>query len=96
MASPKNKLKQRVTELPTSPGVYLMKGAAAKIIYIGKAVNLKSRVSGYFNKSNTYRISASCFNALEFSIGVAFVCKSPNWGKVVRSPKNVKLLFCKA
>ncbi len=34
--------------LPTTPGVYIMKDAAGKIIYVGKAVNLRSRVRSYF------------------------------------------------
>jgi len=34
--------------LPTDPGVYLMKDGAANIIYIGKAINLRNRVRGYF------------------------------------------------
>jgi len=34
--------------LPTDPGVYLMKDAKGGIIYIGKAVNLRNRVRGYF------------------------------------------------
>ena len=37
--------------LPASPGVYLMKDSRGRVIYIGKAVNLKSRVSSYFNKA---------------------------------------------
>ena len=44
-------LKERVKELPTDPGVYLMKSAAGKIIYVGKAKNLKSRVRSYFQES---------------------------------------------
>ncbi|MCL2389302.1 MAG: excinuclease ABC subunit UvrC [Elusimicrobia bacterium] len=36
--------------IPTLPGVYIMKDAAGNIIYIGKAVNLKNRISSYFNK----------------------------------------------
>jgi len=39
---------QKLKLLPTEPGVYLMKNAAGKIIYVGKAVNLRSRVSSYF------------------------------------------------
>ena len=35
--------------LPTRPGVYLMKNAKDEIVYIGKAVNLRNRVRGYFN-----------------------------------------------
>ena len=36
--------------IPTNPGIYLMKDDADKIIYIGKAKNLKNRVRSYFNK----------------------------------------------
>ena len=35
--------------LPVKPGCYLMKNAAGKIIYIGKAVNLRARVRSYFH-----------------------------------------------
>lgn len=40
---------------PTSPGVYLMKDAGGRIIYVGKALNLKKRVSSYFNRSSDSR-----------------------------------------
>ncbi|MFU2208004.1 excinuclease ABC subunit UvrC [Solidesulfovibrio sp. C21] len=33
---------------PTSPGVYLMKGAKGKILYVGKAKNLRARLGSYF------------------------------------------------
>ena len=36
--------------LPTNPGIYLMKDSGRKIIYIGKAKNLKNRVKSYFLK----------------------------------------------
>jgi excinuclease ABC subunit C len=41
-------LKRLISLLPDKPGVYLMKDASDKIIYIGKAKNLKKRVSQYF------------------------------------------------
>lgn len=37
--------------LPDKPGCYLMKNAAGKIIYVGKAISLRSRVRSYFHKS---------------------------------------------
>ena len=39
----------RLDNLPSSPGVYLMKDAGGKIIYIGKAVSLKNRIRTYFH-----------------------------------------------
>jgi len=41
-------LDEKLKEIPTSPGVYLHKDAAGKIIYIGKAKNLRNRVRSYF------------------------------------------------
>ncbi|CAM3208256.1 excinuclease ABC subunit UvrC [Streptobacillus felis] len=38
-----------IKSIPTSPGVYIMKDISGKIIYVGKAKNLKNRVSSYFN-----------------------------------------------
>lgn len=44
-------LKKKLKELPGKPGVYLMKDAPGKVIYVGKAVNLKNRVRSYFQSS---------------------------------------------
>ena len=41
--------------IPTNPGIYLMKDSNKKIIYIGKAKNLKNRVRSYFNKNQNYK-----------------------------------------
>ena len=41
---------EQAKQLPTTPGVYLMKDALDRVIYIGKAVNLRSRVSSYFSQ----------------------------------------------
>lgn len=45
-------LKEELHKLPDSPGVYLMHAENDEIIYVGKAVNLKRRVSSYFRKIN--------------------------------------------
>lgn len=42
--------------LPDSPGVYLMKDARGAILYIGKAGNLRRRVSSYFERPRNSRI----------------------------------------
>lgn len=41
-------ISERIKRLPTSPGVYLMKDAEGNILYVGKAANLRHRVSSYF------------------------------------------------
>ncbi len=43
-------LEEKLKNLPEEPGVYIMKDAAGRIIYIGKAVSLANRVLSYFQK----------------------------------------------
>jgi excinuclease ABC subunit C len=45
-------LKKLVGKFPTDPGVYLMKNADTKIIYVGKAKELRHRVRSYFQKNH--------------------------------------------
>jgi excinuclease ABC subunit C len=47
-------LKEKVKNLPSCPGVYLMKDSKAQIIYVGKAKNLKNRVRSYFQNSKAH------------------------------------------
>ncbi|MBN1304089.1 MAG: excinuclease ABC subunit UvrC [Anaerolineales bacterium] len=47
-------LKAILKTLPTKPGCYLMKNQAGKIIYIGKAINLRNRVRSYFHSDTNY------------------------------------------
>ncbi len=43
-----NPIVEQVKQLPTKPGVYLMKDADGNILYVGKAANLRHRVRAYF------------------------------------------------
>lgn len=47
-------LRDKTSKLTTSPGCYIMKDASSKIIYIGKAKNLKNRVTSYFRKGQDH------------------------------------------
>jgi excinuclease UvrABC nuclease subunit len=46
--------KDLIKDLPEKPGVYLMQDAVGKIIYVGKAKNLRSRVSSYYSEPLGY------------------------------------------
>lgn len=43
--------RDKVRQFPTTPGVYLMKDAEGRVIYVGKAVNLRSRAGSYFSRA---------------------------------------------
>jgi excinuclease ABC subunit C len=45
-----------LASLPTNPGVYIMKDADGKIIYVGKALNLRTRVRSYFRDGGDGRL----------------------------------------
>jgi len=47
------KLEEKLARLPTGPGVYLMRGRDQRVLYVGKAVNLRSRVRSYFHRAGS-------------------------------------------
>ncbi len=49
------RLRDKLEQLPNQPGVYLMKDRAGRVIYVGKAVNLRNRVRSYFTRSSDTR-----------------------------------------
>jgi excinuclease ABC subunit C len=46
-------LKAKLESLPAQAGVYLMKNKAGEVVYVGKAVNLRSRVAQYFQPASS-------------------------------------------
>lgn len=50
------RLQEKLAALPEVCGVYLMKDRHAKVIYVGKAVNLRARVRSYFHASSDERV----------------------------------------
>ena len=63
-------VQEKVKEFPTQAGVYLMKNHADKIIYVGKAKNLRSRVRSYFQDSKGHstktRVLVSHIQEIEY------------------------------
>ena len=61
--------------IPDKPGVYLMNNEKGKIIYVGKAKNLRNRVSSYFKNINSHNAKTlelvKNINDIEF-----FICKT--------------------
>ncbi|MBI4605578.1 MAG: excinuclease ABC subunit UvrC [Planctomycetes bacterium] len=53
---PSPQLLEKIGRFPTSPGVYIMKDASSRILYIGKAVSLRARVRSYFGSSADSRV----------------------------------------
>lgn len=59
---------EELKKLPDKPGVYIMKNENGEVIYIGKAISLKSRVRQYFQSSrnNTLKVRTMVKNINEF------------------------------
>lgn len=65
------KIEPKIKELPEKPGVYIMKDAHGNIIYVGKAIVLKRRVTQYFrNSPKAVKVQAMVDNVddLEFFV----------------------------
>ena len=63
------KLEEKISMLPDSPGCYLMKSRDGTVIYVGKAVNLKNRVRSYFRDTvHTPKVAAMISHIDDFEI----------------------------
>ncbi len=61
-------LREKTSKLTAAPGVYIMKNRENAIIYIGKAKNLKNRVTSYFreNPDHTPKVAAMVSNVFDY------------------------------
>jgi excinuclease ABC subunit C len=102
-----NTLLQRISHLPSRAGIYLFKGHKEKILYVGKAKNLRKRLRSYFGKSPTLdnRKSAMVEDITDFSYIIteneleAFVLEAnlikqykPKFNVILRDDKNYPYL----
>lgn len=69
MDQTESQLDARLDLVQQSPGVYLMKDAAGSVIYVGKAINLRSRLRSYFttNPQGTPKVLAMIARIADFS-----------------------------
>lgn len=69
---PSDKFKEMVMNLPTKPGIYQYFNLSDKILYIGKAKNLRNRVKSYFQQGRHFdaktKALVSHINRLEYII----------------------------
>jgi len=98
---------EKYHQTPHSPGVYLMKDARGKIIYVGKAQDLKKRLSSYFIKKKNHDAKTAAllemikdFDIITTSSGhEAFILESnlikeynPKYNVILKDGKNYPLL----
>ncbi|NLW82656.1 MAG: excinuclease ABC subunit UvrC [Desulfovibrionales bacterium] len=103
-------LREDLVSFPTCPGVYLMKNAAGRIIYVGKAKHLRRRVASYFQPDHRLPIKVRAM--MPKVQGIDFLCTStekeallleaslikkhrPKYNIVLRDDKQY-VLFCLA
>ncbi|MDR1299791.1 MAG: excinuclease ABC subunit UvrC [Oscillospiraceae bacterium] len=64
-------LREKSLGLPPLPGVYIMLDASGKVIYVGKAKQLKNRVSSYFHGEHDAKTSALVSKIADFDVIIA-------------------------
>ena len=98
---------EKYQQAPNAPGVYLMKDAKGRIIYVGKAKDLKKRLSSYFVKKKNYDAKTAALLEMikDFEIIItssgheAFILESnlikehnPKYNVILKDGKNYPLL----
>ncbi len=107
MIAMNSQVMEKYQQAPHSPGVYLMKDAKGKTIYVGKAVDLKKRLSSYFVKKKNHdpKTAALLEMIKDFDVVIttsgheAFILESnlikeyaPKYNVILKDGKNYPLL----
>jgi len=96
-------IRRKIRAFPTGPGLYFMKGPADKVLYIGKAKNLRSRVASYFQpggepstargpKITEMLSKVKAVDFLETETEVDAVLKEARLIKDIRPPYNTDMV----
>ncbi|MEX2209486.1 MAG: excinuclease ABC subunit UvrC [Patescibacteria group bacterium] len=95
---PHHRVRHQLAELPAKPGVYLFKDEAGKMLYVGKAKRLRSRVRSYFQKRSAadskLRVlvpKVASIDTVVTSNEVEALLLESNFIKQYRPPYNVRL-----
>lgn len=62
----RKELKDKLSTLTTKSGCYLMKDRDGKVIYVGKAINLRNRVNSYFKGAHDFKTTKLVSNIYDF------------------------------
>jgi excinuclease ABC subunit C len=98
----RERIRQRIKELPSGPGLYFLKASDDVVLYIGKAKNLRSRVSSYFQPASDLETSrgpriaemaerVEAVDYLETETEVDAMLKEARLIKDIRPPYNADL-----
>ena len=79
-------LKTKIRELPQNSGVYIMKNIDGEVIYVGKAKNLKNRVSQYFQNSRSHTVKV---NSMVKNIADFYYIVTPNEAEALALENNL-------
>jgi excinuclease ABC subunit C len=86
-----SKLKNKLKTIPKKPGVYFWLDKAGKVLYVGRATNLKSRLGQYFQKNISPRIAEMVMSAKDIKYEVTDTLLEA----IILEAKNIKKFWPK-